>query len=176
MLELCSPPPVSGSPLPPNRFRVRSRVLGQDGRQADFRVKGPLVAPSEKETGCSRSQLAPGLSGRHLLRAALNAPLPGGGPLPAPSTAPGRPSSVLSAHRKPGDAGLAANTSSPYRLPWAKQQEGNTSASLGHLPPLRRQGQETSRQDFPAGPAGKTAPSDAGAEGSIPGHCNELRK
>lgn len=125
MLELCSPPPVSGSPLPPNRFRVRSRVLGQDGRQADFRVKGPLVAPSEKETGCSRSQLAPGLSGRHLLRAALNAPLPGGGPLPAPSTAPGRPSLVLSAHRKPGDAGLAANTSSPYRLPWAKQQVGS---------------------------------------------------
>lgn len=118
MMELCSPPPVSGSPLPPSRFRVRSRVLGQDGRQADFRIKGPLVAPSEKETGCSRSQLARGLSGRHLLRAALNAPLP------APSTAPGRPSSVLSAHRKPGDAGLAANTSSPYRLPWAQTASG----------------------------------------------------
>lgn len=85
MMELCSPPPVSGSPLPPSRFRVRSRVLGQDGRQADFRIKGPLVAPSEKETGCSRSQLARGLSGRHLLRAALNAPLPGGGPSPPPA-------------------------------------------------------------------------------------------
>ena len=40
------------------QFRVKSRVLDEDGWQVAFRIKGSLVAPSEKETGHSRSQLS----------------------------------------------------------------------------------------------------------------------
>ena len=82
---------------------------------------------------------------------------------------------MLSAHRKPGDDGLAVSTSSPYRLPWAQTEVGSEQQykcfflQPNSLPPLRSQGEETSWWDFPAGPTVKTAPSNAGGEGSIPG-------
>ena len=77
------------------QFRVKSRVLDEDGWQVAFRIKGSLVAPSEKETGHFRSQLSsrPSL----LLQKPLwSAPpescskhSPGEGPSPPPAGAAG---------------------------------------------------------------------------------------
>ena len=113
-------------PQDPPRFRVKSRVLAAGSLQDKgppcgtvWKRNWPLSLAAELKALSASAEASLVSTSWELLWT-----LPRGGPLPAPSTAPGRPSSVLSAHRKPGDFGLAGSTSSPYRLPRAQTASG----------------------------------------------------
>ena len=134
-------------PQDPPRFRVKSRVLDEDGQQVDFRIKGPLVAPSEKETGCCCSQLSsrPSLL---LQKPHWSAPpescfehSPGEGPSspPAPLQAVPAWCSAPTGSRAGREHQLPLQAASGPNSKWVLSS--NRSASFYNLTPRRRQGQ-----------------------------------
>ena len=168
----------------PARLRMR-HGQGEEQRtrrgpgQGDPRIKGPPGAPSGKETGRSRSQLS--------LRPSLLLQTPLGSAPPQSCSGRSPPRPQLCSRPQAVPARCSVPTGSLVMTGWQrapapptgcfgrKQQVGSEQQykcfflQPNSLPPLRSQGEETSSWDFPAGPTVKTAPSNAGGEGSIPG-------